>query len=73
MDDIMTIISQVKELWIIIHEKIAEGYKICKGFQTFAIIKKINLYRKSIKSLDHRRKELSLGDLIIQISIEENK
>lgn len=73
MDDIRTVISQVEELQIIIHEIIVEGYKICEGFQVSAIIEKLPPSWKEYKnSLKHKIKEMSLEDLIIRIMIEED-
>ncbi|XP_022883616.1 uncharacterized protein LOC111400427 [Olea europaea var. sylvestris] len=73
MNDVRTVVSQVEELQIIIHEIIAKGYKICEGFQVSSIIEKLPPTWKEYKnSLKYKRKEMSLEDLIIRIRIEED-
>ncbi|XP_022888245.1 uncharacterized protein LOC111403845 [Olea europaea var. sylvestris] len=73
MNDGRTVVSQVEELQIIIHEIIAEGYKIYEGFQVLAIIEKLPPSWKAYKNgLKHKRKKKPLEDLIIRIKIEED-
>ncbi|XP_022886721.1 uncharacterized protein LOC111402572 [Olea europaea var. sylvestris] len=73
MNDVRTVVSQVEELQIIIHEIIAERYKIYEGFQVSAIIEKLPPSWKEYKnSLKHKRKEMFLENMIIRIRIEED-
>lgn len=73
IDVIRTVVSQVEELQIIIHEIIVEGYKICESFQVSAIIENLAPTWKEYKnSLKHKRKEIFLEDLIIKSRIEED-
>ena len=66
-------VSQVDELQLIIHEIMAEGYKICEGFQVSAIIEKLPPSWKEYKNgLKHKHKEMSLADLTMRIRIEED-
>lgn len=73
MEDNKYVVSQVDKLQIIIHEILAEGYNICEGFQVSSIIAKLSSSWKGYKNgLKHKRKEMSMQDLTMQIYIEEN-
>ena len=50
MEDDKSVVSQVDELQIIIHEILAEGYKICEGFQVSSIIAKLSPSWKDYKN-----------------------
>ncbi|XP_075524571.1 uncharacterized protein LOC142556973 [Primulina tabacum] len=73
MVDTKSVISQVQEFQIIIHDLLAEGMKINEPFQVAAIIEKLPSMWKNFKNyLKHKRKELKLEDLIVRFQIEED-
>ena len=72
MVDSKTVVSQVQELQVILHEIHAEGMMLSETFQVAAIIKKLPLAWKDFKNyLKHKRKEMSIEDLVIRLRIEE--
>ena len=70
MVDSKTIISQVQDLQVILHEIHDEGMVLSESFQVAAIIEKLSPNWKDFKNyLKHKRKEMKLEDLIV---IEED-
>ena len=68
-----TVVSQVQELQVILHEIHTEGMILSKTFQVTTIIKKLSLAWKDFKNyLKHKRKEMSIEDLIIRLRIEQD-
>ena len=66
-------VSQVQELLVILHEIHAEGMMLNETFQVAAIIEKMAHTWKDFKHyLKHKRKEMSIEDLIIRLHIEED-
>ena len=73
MVDSRTIISQVQDLQVILHEIHAKGMMLSESFQVVAIIEKLSPNRKDFKNyLKHKRKEIKLEDLIVRLRIEED-
>ncbi|KZV37141.1 hypothetical protein F511_15061 [Dorcoceras hygrometricum] len=73
MVDAKTVMSQVQEIQIIIHDLIAEGMEINEPFQVAAIIEKLSQMWRDFKNyLKHERKELTLEELIVRLRIEED-
>ncbi|XP_073138013.1 uncharacterized protein [Henckelia pumila] len=73
MVDAKTVISQVQEFQIILHDIMAEGMMISESFQVAALIEKLPPLWKEFKNyLKHKRKEMGLEDLIVRLRIEED-
>ena len=73
MVDSKTVVSQVQELQVILHEIHAEGMMLSETFQVAAIIEKLPPAWKDFKNyLKHKRKEMSIEDLVIRLRIEED-
>ena len=73
MVDSKTLISQVQEIQIILHEILAEGMILSETFQVAAVIEKLPPGWKDFKNyLKHKRKEMSIKDLIVRLRIEED-
>ena len=73
MVDSKTIISQVQDLQVILHEIHAEGMVLSESFQVAAIIEKLPPNWKDFKNyLKHKRKEMKLEELIVSLRIEED-
>ncbi|KAK6153677.1 hypothetical protein DH2020_013316 [Rehmannia glutinosa] len=73
MVDTKTVISQVQEIQLILHDIIAEGMVVSESFQVAAIIEKLPPLWKDFKNyLKHKRKEMGLEDLIVRLRIEED-
>jgi len=73
MADSKTMVSQVQELQVIIHDIHAEGMVISESFQVAAVIEKLPPGWKDFKNyLKHKRKEMSMEDLIVRLRIEED-
>ena len=71
--DSKTIISQVQDLQVILHEIHAEGMVLNESFQVDAIIEKLLPNWEDFKNyLKHKRKEIKLEDLIVKLRIEED-
>ena len=71
--DSKTIISQVQDLQVILHEIHVEGMVLSESFQVAAIIEKLPPNWKDLKNyLKHKRKEMKLEDLIVRLRIEED-
>ncbi|KAH1091257.1 hypothetical protein J1N35_018514 [Gossypium stocksii] len=61
------------ELQLIIHEILAEGMIISESFQVVAIIEKLPPAWNDFKNyLKHKRKEMSVEDIIVKLRIEED-
>ena len=57
---------------MILHEIHAEGMPLNESFQVAAIIEKLSNGWKDFKNyLKHKRKEMSVEELIVQLQIEE--
>ena len=73
MVDSKTIISQVQDLQVILHEIHAEGMMLSESFQVTTIIEKLPPNLKDFKNyLKHKSKEMKLEDLIVRLRIEED-
>ena len=73
MLDSKTVISQVQDLQVILHDIHAEGMSLSESFQVAAIIEKLSPLWKEFKNyLKHKRKEMKLEDLIVRLRIEED-
>ncbi|CAL2228229.1 unnamed protein product [Prunus armeniaca] len=73
MVDSKHVVKQVEDLQKIIHEILAEGMKINESFQVASLIEKLPPNWKECKSyLKHKRKEMSMEDLIVRLRIEED-
>ena len=71
MLDSKTVISQVQELQLILHEIHAEGMTLSESFQVATIIEKLPSSWKEFKNyLKHKRKEMKLEDLIVRMRID---
>ncbi|KAK3000928.1 hypothetical protein RJ639_022196 [Escallonia herrerae] len=73
MVDSKTVISQVQEFQLILHDIHAEGMVLGESFQVAALIEKLSPTWKDFKNyLKHKRKEKKLEDLIVRLRIKEN-
>ncbi|KAK3003759.1 hypothetical protein RJ639_018388 [Escallonia herrerae] len=73
MVDSKTVISQVQEFQLILHDIHAEGMVPGESFQVAALIEKLSPTWKDFKNyLKHKRKEIKLEDLIVRLRIEED-
>ncbi|GFZ06733.1 hypothetical protein Acr_18g0009030 [Actinidia rufa] len=73
MVDSKTVISQVKEFQVILHEIHAQGMSLSGSFQVAAIIEKLPPSWKDFKNyLKYKYKEMNLEDLIVHLRIEED-
>ena len=73
MVDSKTVVSQVQEFQVILHEIHDEGMMLRKFFQVAAIIEKLPPTWKYFENyLKHKRKEMNIEDLIIRLCIEED-
>ena len=73
MVDSKTIISQVQDLQVILHEIHAEWMVLSESFQVAAIIEKLPPNWKDFNNyLKHKCKEIKLEDLIVRLRIEED-
>ncbi|XP_042423004.1 uncharacterized protein LOC122010546, partial [Zingiber officinale] len=73
MVDSKTVISQVQELQVILHEIHSEGMVMNETFQVAAIIEKLPPGWKEFKNyLKHKRKEMNVEELIVRLRIEED-
>ena len=72
MLDCKTVINQVQDLQVIMHDIHAEGMSLSESFQVAAIIEKLPPLWKEFKNyLKHKRKEMRIEDLIVRLRIEE--
>ncbi|KAL3334085.1 hypothetical protein AABB24_030714, partial [Solanum stoloniferum] len=73
MIDSKTVVTQVQELQVIIHDFLAEGLVVNDAFQVAAIIEKLPTLWKDFKNyLKHKRKEMTVEDLMVRLRIEED-
>ena len=73
MVDSKTVDSQVQEIQLILHDIQAEGMVLSETFQVAAVIEKLPPGWKDFKNyLKHKRKEMTLEDLIVKLHIEED-
>ena len=73
MVDSKTVLSQVQELQVILHEIHAEGMSVSESFQVAAVTEKLPPSWKDFKNYPkHKRKEMRLEDLIVRLRIEED-
>ncbi|XP_075087747.1 uncharacterized protein LOC142169740 [Nicotiana tabacum] len=73
MVDGKSVITQVQELQVIVHELIAEDMVINEAFQVAAFIEKLPPLWKDFKNyLKHKCKEMTLEDLIVRLRIEDD-
>ena len=73
MVDSKTVVSQVQEIQVILHERHAAEMILSKAFQVAAIIEKLSPVWKDLKTyLKYKRKEMNIEDLIIRRCIEED-
>ena len=73
MVDSKTVISQVQEFQLILHEIDAEGMNLPETFQVATIVEKLPPAWRDFKNyLKRKRKELKLKDLIVRLRIEED-
>ena len=68
-----TVISQVQEFQLILHEIEAKDIFLPETFEVATIVKKISPAWRDFKNyLKHKRKELKLEDLIMMLRIKED-
>ncbi|XP_073138938.1 uncharacterized protein [Henckelia pumila] len=67
-----SVISQVQELQVLLHEIHAEGMVLSETFQVAAIIEKPPAWNDFKNYLKHKRKEMNVEELIVQLRIEED-
>ncbi|KAL0550096.1 hypothetical protein IC582_014594 [Cucumis melo] len=68
-----TVISQVQEIQVILHDIHAENMTLSESFQVASIIEKLPPSWKDFKNyLKHKRKEIKLEELVVRLGIEEN-
>ena len=73
MIDSKTVVTQVQELQVIIHDLLAEGLIVNDAFQVAAIVEKLPPLWKDFKNyLKHICKDMTVEDLIIRLRIEED-
>ncbi|KAI3773047.1 hypothetical protein L6452_04245 [Arctium lappa] len=73
MVDSKTVMSQVQDLQVIMHDILAEGMVMSEAFQVAAMIEKLPPGWVDFKNyLKHKRKEMSVEDLVVRLRIEED-
>ena len=73
MVDSKTVLSQVQELQVVVHDIHAEGMTLSETFQVAAFIEKLPPSWRDFKNyLKHKRNESSLEDLIVRLRVEED-
>nr|XP_033511283.1 uncharacterized protein LOC117276058 [Nicotiana tomentosiformis] len=73
MVDGKSVITQVQEFQVIVHDLLAEGMVINEAFQVAIFIEKLPPLWKDFKNyLKHKRKEMTLENLIVCLRIEED-
>ncbi|XP_069151994.1 uncharacterized protein [Solanum lycopersicum] len=73
MIDSKTVVTQVQELQVIIHDFLDEGLILNDVIQVVAIIKKLRTWWKDFKNyLKHKSKKMTVEDLIVRLRIEED-
>ena len=73
MVDTKTVMKQVEELQVLIHELHLEGCSINEHFQVGAIIEKLPPSWNDFKIyLKHKRREMTMEDLILRLRVQED-
>lgn len=73
MDDSKKVMSQVQDLQILLHDIHTEGMTLSETFQVAAIIEKLPPSWVEFKNyLKHKRKEMSVEDLVVRLRIKED-
>ena len=73
MVDTKTVIKQVEEIQVVIHELHAEACAISEQLQVGSIIEKLPPSWRDFKVyLKHKRREMSMEDLILRLRVEED-
>ncbi|XP_073133324.1 uncharacterized protein [Henckelia pumila] len=73
MIDSKSVISQVQELQVLLHEIHAEGMVLSETFQVAAIIEKLPPTWNDFNNyLKHKQKEMNVEELIVRLRIEED-
>ncbi|GJR76169.1 retrovirus-related pol polyprotein from transposon TNT 1-94 [Tanacetum coccineum] len=73
MVDPKNVISQVQDLQVLIYDIHAEGITLSETFQAAAIIEKLPLSWVDFKNyLKHKRKKMSVKDLVVRLRIKED-
>ncbi|GJU65137.1 retrovirus-related pol polyprotein from transposon TNT 1-94 [Tanacetum coccineum] len=73
MVDSKNVISQVQDLQVLLHDIHAEGMTLSETFQVATIIEKLPPSWVEFKNyLKHKRKEMSVEDLVVRLRIEED-
>ena len=73
MIDEKSVVSQLEELQVIVHEIHAEGMSISEGFQVASVIDKLPPSWKEFRNgLKHKRKDMTMEDLTVRLRIEED-
>ncbi|GJY28101.1 hypothetical protein Tco_0403868 [Tanacetum coccineum] len=73
MVDSKNVKSQVQDLQVLLHDIHAEGMTLSETFQVAAIIEKLPPSWVEFKNyLKHKRKEMSVEDLVVRLCIEED-
>lgn len=68
-----TILSQAKELQVILHEIHMENMSLSKSFQVAAIIERFSpMWRYFKNYLKHKLKEMNIEELVVRLRIEED-
>ncbi|XP_022849790.1 uncharacterized protein LOC111371853 [Olea europaea var. sylvestris] len=72
MVDSKTVISQVQEIQVLLHDIHAEKMELSESFQVAAITEKLPPMWRDFKNyLKHKHKEMNLEELIVSLRIEE--
>ena len=73
MVDAKTVISQIQEIQVILHNIHVENMTLSESFQVASIIEKLSPSCKDFKNyLKHKRKEIKLEELVVRLGIKEN-
>ena len=73
MVDNKTVISQVQEFQLNLHEIEAEGMNLPETFQVATIVEKLSPAWRDFKNyLKHKRKEMKLKNLIVRLQIDKD-
>lgn len=73
MIDSKSVISQVQDLQVLLHDLHAEKMTVSESFQVAAVIEKLPPSWRDFKNyLKHKRKEMNMEELIVRLRIEED-
>ncbi|PKI46340.1 hypothetical protein CRG98_033235 [Punica granatum] len=71
MVDSRTVMSQVHEFQVLLHEIQTDGIALSESFQVVVAIEKLPPGWKDFKNyLQHKRKEMAMEDLVVKLQIE---